>query len=180
MPLHYSTKSASGKFLSWRYITVTTHKSHRDCFWRRHCCQNNVQTCAGSQSLRLTKIPQLIVLLFSHKHFPTLSVLLLFQVSYSISADAGMRSFLFHSGSSLPLILHVSVFKCEWVCISDIIHPLTSHSPYGSFDHFKARSGDTLRRGSNLLSAARRFAKSIVANEGFSKRKPQYKLNKLR
>lgn len=126
------------------------------------------------------KIPQIIVLLFFHKHFPALSVLLLFQVSYSISAGTGMRSFLFHSGCSLPLILHVSVFKCEWVCISDIIHPLTSHSPYGSFDHFKARSGDRLHRGSNLLSAARRFAKSIVANEGFNKRKPQYKLNKLR
>lgn len=34
--------------------------------------------------------------------------------------------------------------------------------------------------GSNPLSTARRFAKSIAANEGLDKRKPQYKLNKLR
>lgn len=68
-------------------------------------------------------------------------------------------------------------------CISDIIH--SSHLSLSlevrdSFDHFKARSGDRLRRGFDPLSAARRFAKSIAANEDINKWKPQFKLNKLR
>lgn len=83
----------------------------------------------------------------------------------------------------LSLATSQAVLKREWVCISDIIH-----SPYlslllevrDSFDHFKARSGDTLCRGFDPLSAARRFAKSIAANEDINKWKPQFKLNKLR
>lgn len=149
----------------------TTHKSHHHCFWRRHCCQNNVQTCAGSQRLRLTKIPSIIAPFFSLINTSPRSLSSsFFPVSYSISADAVMRSFLFHSGSShsprLRQCLNVNEF-----CISDIIHPLTSHSPYGSFDNFKAKSGDRLRRDSDPLSAARRFAKSIAANEGSDKQK---------
>lgn len=38
-----------------------------------------------------------------------------------------------------------------------------------SFDHFKARSEDRLRRGFDPLSAARRFTPSMAANEDINK-----------
>lgn len=116
-----------------------------------HCCQNNVQTCAGSQRLRLTKIPQIMALFFSHKHFPAPPLCL--PPSPRLLLDFRQRrdetlplSFRFLSASHSPRLRQCLNVNESASPTSFILLPLTQERERGevrdSFDHFKARSGD--------------------------------------
>lgn len=125
--LYHNTQRATGTLWQIHNWTRTSHKSRPDCSWRRYCCHNNVQTCAGSRRLRLTNTPQIITLFFLLSWTPPRALCLPPAPSLHPALWWEASSFI-----QVPLCLSFSssepVLHCEWVCISDIIHPLTSHS----------------------------------------------------
>lgn len=106
--LCHGTESAIVKFLEMKMQRNTTPKFHHDCFWSIGIVVKTMSKHVLEASTSISQNSLDNPPFFSHKHFPTLSVFFLFPVSFSFSAKAMMRSFLFHSGSSLPLIFYVS------------------------------------------------------------------------
>lgn len=82
----------------------------------------------------------------------------------------------------VPLCLSFSssqaVFKCEWGL--RLWHHSTSYLSLTVQLFWSFQSQEWSQEAPIPLSTARRFAKSIAANESLDKQKPQYKLNKLR
>lgn len=129
------------------------------------------------QHLHLTKNPQIIVLFsFLNTSPRSVSPFSSSLLDFSRRLDEKLPlSFRFLSASYSPCLrqcLNVNEFAS---LTSFILLPLTHRTALLIISKPGVEPG-----GSNPLSTARRFAKSIAANEGLDKRKPQYKLNKLR
>lgn len=103
--LCHRTKSAAGKFKEVQLINFIMIAFGVQALLSKQCpnmCWDPAPPSRKTSSDNQPFFPP------SHEHFPTLSVLLLFPASDSFPARATMRSFLFHSGSPLPLSRYVS------------------------------------------------------------------------
>lgn len=162
--------------------TSTIIKSHhQDFFW--HYCQNNIQIC-WKPALHLLKNSS------NNCFFPSLntsSVSLLFFFFSWQSLTCFQPMPWWETSSFIQIALSASYSLCLRQCLnvnefasltSLILLPLTHRTALLIISKPGVEPG-VEPPGSDPLSAARRFAKSIAANEGLDKRKPQYKLNKL-